>query len=527
MRRNIARTIVTSIAILAIVMSSSLMAAVRLPGFFNDNMILQRDIPAPLWGWADAGEEVTVEFAGQTKTVKTGADGKWMVKLDAMKASPEGRILKIAGKEIKNVVVGDIYICSGQSNMEWSTGGSVNAKEEIENANYPLIRLVTTPRLQIPTPQDDVKAQWEECSPRTIGRFSAVGYFFGRKLHKETEIPIGLINSSWGGSRIEPWIPPEGFMLVPELKQIADQVAASAPGSEAFKKRYLDFFNSLVSWLPKAKAAVAEDKRPPSPPSAPHSKGLPFGATGMYNGKVHALAPFGIRGAIWYQGEANGGEGVEYFHKMQALIGGWRRVWNQGDFPFYFVQLADFRGPNKNAGGGDGWAKHREAQRQSLTIPRTGMAVITDIGNERDIHPKNKQDVGLRLALWALANDYGKKNIVYSGPLYKGIKVEGNKIRVSFDHAGSGLMIGVRKNGLEPTKEAADGKLQHFAVAGADKQWHWADATIDADGKTVLVSCEAVAEPVAVRYAFAQNPQGANLYNKEGLPASGFRTDNW
>lgn len=527
MRRERTGMRVASIAALVVMMSSSIMAAVKLPGFFTDNMILQRDIAVPLWGWADPAEEITVEFADQKQTTKADKDGKWMVNLKAMKACSEGKILKISGKELKNVVVGDIYICSGQSNMEWGLERSINGKDEIAKATYPLIRLATTPRQSVPDPKDDINAAWQECSPKTAGRFSAVGYFFGRKLHEELEVPIGLINSSWGGSRIEPWIPPEGFDLVPELKEISDALKATRPDSPVFKKMYLDYFKRIEDWKAKAEEALANNQQPPAAPAIPKPASAPFGSTGMYNGKIHALAPFAIRGAIWYQGESNGGEGVEYFHKMQALIGGWRKIWGQGDFPFYFVQLADFRGGNKNPAGGDGWAKHREAQRQSLTIPHTGMAVITDIGNERDIHPKNKQDVGLRLALWALAKDYGIKNLVYSGPLYKGLKVEGSMIRLSFDHTGSGLMVGERKQGLEPTKEATEGKLQHFAIAGADKKWHWADATIDADGKSVLVSCDAVAEPVAVRYGFAQNPIGANLYNKEGLPASSFRTDDW
>ena len=238
---------------------------------------------------------------------------------------------------------------------------------------------------------------------------------------------------------------------------------------------------------------------------------------------VAPLAPFAIRGAIWYQGESNGGEGEEYFHKTQALVNGWRKLFNP-ELAFYWVQLANFQGANENPAGGDGWSRIREAQRKALTIPHTGMAVITDIGEAGDIHPRNKQDVGFRLAHWALNQTYGKSDLVASGPLFKEAKVEAGAIRISFDNVGGGLMVG-KKEGLEPTKEVADGKLARFAIAGEDKQWHWADATIDGD--TVVVKSDKVEKPVAVRYAYSMNPDGANLYNKEGLPASPFRTDDW
>jgi len=238
---------------------------------------------------------------------------------------------------------------------------------------------------------------------------------------------------------------------------------------------------------------------------------------------VHPLEPFAMRGAIWYQGESNGGEGESYYHKTKALVNGWRELFNP-ELAFYWVQLADFRQPNDNPAGGDGWAKIREAQRKALTIPHTGMAVITDIGEANDIHPRNKQDVGWRLAQWALHQTYDRKDLVPSGPLYKCCKVEKDAIRITFDNVGSGLMVG-EKTGLEPSKEVSDGQLKRFAIAGADKQWHWAEATIDGD--TVVVKCPDVPEPVAVRYAYTMNPAGSNLYNKEGIPASPFRTDDW
>jgi sialate O-acetylesterase len=251
------------------------------------------------------------------------------------------------------------------------------------------------------------------------------------------------------------------------------------------------------------------------------------GWSGMYNAMIHPFVRLPIKGALWYQGESNGGEGETYYHKMRALIGGWRQQWGQGDFPFYFVQLANFQNATEDPAGGNGWAKLREAQRKSLSIPNTGMAVITDtvpLAEANDIHPRNKYDVGLRLARWALNRDYGQKDIEVSGPLFKALKIEGNKARLVFDHSGSGLMVG-KKEGRTPAIENKEGKLKRFAVAGADKKWFWAEAIIE--NHTVVVSSPEVTEPVAVRYAFSMNPDGANLCNREGLPASPFRTDNW
>jgi sialate O-acetylesterase len=322
-----------------------------------------------------------------------------------------------------------------------------------------------------------------------VAGFSAVGFFFGRRLQEELGVPVGLVGSNWGGTRIEPWTTLAGFQSVPELAEIAEQVEARQTKAKQGEE-------------------VKVDGRTPS---------------AICNAMVYPLAPFMMRGAIWYQGESNGTEGESYFHKKQALVNGWRQLFNP-NLAFYWVQLANFREPNDQPAGGDGWAKIREAQRKAMSMPHTGMAVIIDIGEAKDIHPRNKQDVGWRLAQWALHQTYAKKEMVPCGPLYGGHKLEADAIRVSFKHVGSGLMVG-RKEGLQKTKEVVDGKLQRFAIAGADKNWFWAEATIDGD--TVVVRSPEVARPVAVRYAYSMNPVGANLYNKEGIPASPFRTDNW
>ena len=480
-------TILFSVALLQIG-SVSLRAEVTLPSIISDGMVLQQQMATPIWGWANPGERVTVSINQQSKSVAADAGGKWMVKLDPMEANAEGTKLKIQGSntvEVKQVLVGEVWICSGQSNMEWSVANSLNAKEEIAGADHPMIHLFNVPgHTTSDKPKDKCPGQWEVCSPQSVRGFSAVGYFFGRRLSQELKVPIGLVGSNWGGTRIEPWVSLDGFRSVPELsKQAADVEKLWSEGGK------------VGSGTPSA----------------------------IYNAMIHPLAPYAMRGGIWYQGESNGNEGISYHHKKTALINGWRKLFNP-DLAFYWVQLADFRTSNEKPEGGDGWAKLRDAQRTSLNIENTGMAVIHDIGNAKDIHPRNKQDVGWRLSQWALHQNYGRDDLVPAGPLYKSQKIEGDTIRLSFDHVGKGLMVG-KKNGLEPAQEDENGTLGRFAISGADKVWHWADAVID--GNTVVVSSKEVSKPVAVRYGYTMNPRGANLYNKEGIHASPFRTDNW
>ncbi|MCY3023685.1 MAG: sialate O-acetylesterase [Planctomycetota bacterium] len=508
--------------------SASVEGAVRLPHIFGDNMVLQRDKPVPVWGWAGTGETVKVKFGGQEKSATPDDTGRWMVRLDAMQANKTGQEMTVTGENtitFKNVLVGEVWVCSGQSNMEFGVGGSLNGPAEAKAADIPVIRHIKIPYVHYAFPQSDCNAAWQVASPATIGGCTAVGFFFARELVKELDVPVGLIDSNWGGTLIEPWTCPEGFAAVPELKDISQRVEAASLGSGAVQKQFAEYLARVKEWVPRAEKAIAAKQPPPSLPGEPTGlAGDQQQATRLYNGKIAPLVPYAIRGALWYQGESNGGEGESYVHKTRALVGGWRQVWKQGDFSFYWVQLANFQksDPNKPEMG-DGWARVREAQLKALSIPNTGMAVIIDIGAANDIHPKNKQDVGKRLAAWALAKDFGKK-IEYSGPLYQKCQVEGNKMRITFDHADSGLLIG-EKSGLDPVKEAPDGKVKWISIAGEDKKFFWADAVID--GKTLLVSSDKVPNPVAVRYAFAMNPQGANLYNKDGLPASPLRTDNW
>lgn len=460
------------LAVVACAASTS--AAVKLPSVIGDNMVLQRGEAVPIWGWDDPGTQVTVTLGDSKLTGKADDQGKWCVQLPAMTAGGPHTMTVVGTTRVTvaNILVGDVWLCSGQSNMEWSVGNSNNSQEELAAADHPRIRHIKIPHVPAETPQADVASGgWQVCSPQTVGGWTAVGYFFARHLQQELDVPVGLIGSNWGGTRIEPWTPPVGFQQVPALKDIADK---------------LDSF-------PAKKADGAINHQSP---------------LALYNGMIAPLVPYGIRGALWYQGESNNGEGMLYFEKQKALIGGWRAIWNKPDLPFYFVQLAPYRygGDPKNLAGI--W----EAQTATLSIPYTGMAVTVDISNLTDIHPRNKQDVGKRLALWALAQLYGKSDLVYSGPLYKSMAVEGDKIRLAFDHVGSGLV-------------SRDGQpLNWFTIAGEDKNFVPAQAEID--GATVVVSADSVAHPVAVRFGWTQEAE-PNLSNKESLPASPFRTDKW
>jgi sialate O-acetylesterase len=456
--------------------SPAAFAELKLPAMFTEGAVLQQGMPVPVWGWADANAEVKVSFAGQSKSATADGNGKWSVKLDKLKANKQAADLTVAaGGEslsVKNVLVGEVWFCSGQSNMEWVVSNSVQP-DEVKPDELAMIRHIKVPRVRAQEPASDFNGKWEVCNKKNVGAFTAVGFYFAYQIQKKLDVPVGLIGCNWGGTRIEPWTPPAGFDKVEELD----------------------------------------------------AKSLKDTST-MYNGMVAAVEPYAIRGALWYQGESNGSEGESYYHKMRALVAGWRATWKQGDFPFYFVQLANYQKPNPNPEGADGYAKLRDAQLKAMQdIPKTGMACIIDVGEAGDIHPRNKFDVGKRLALWALAKDYGVKDLVYSGPIYKSMNVEGDEIELTFDHVGGGLMA-AKKTGpqsIEAPKPAET--LEGFAIAGADKKWVWATAKIEGD--TVVVSSPDVKEPVAVRYAFSMNPDKANLYNQAGLPASPFRTDGW
>lgn len=462
-------------------------AELKVANIFGDNMVLQQEMPIRVWGWAEPGATVVVGLTdlinGAASSVTAGDDGKWFTQLPARSAN--GRTLElqvVSGDEkveFTNILLGEVWICSGQSNMEWRVKQAANATAEIASANHSSIRFFDVPKhVKQNEPQKDAQAaDWKVCSAQTIPGFSAVGYYFGRELSKKLKVPIGLLGTNWGGQRIEPFTPPSGFKQVPQLD---------------------DYVQDLKQGKYKG------------------------GATQIYNGMVAGLTPLSVRGAIWYQGESNANDGLRYNYLKEALVKGWRSEFQNEDLSFYWVQLADFgRGHTGNPAGG-GWGPVREGQRRALRVRNTGMAVIIDIGAEKDIHPRNKQDVGYRLAQWALAKNYGK-DVVPSGPLYKSHSIDGNKVRISFDYVGSGLMV-ADKGGqffLDPVKATPEAAINEFALQDTDGNWHWAKAVID--GESVVVWSDDVTKPRNVRYGYDSNPK-INLYNREGLPASPFTT---
>jgi sialate O-acetylesterase len=487
-------------------------AEVKLAGVFGDHMVLQCDQSVPVWGWADPGENVTVTFADQTQKTTAGADGRWSVTLDALK--PGGpHVLGVQGKntlERTDVLVGEVWLCSGQSNMGMTVGGVKDKDAEIAAANHPKLRMLTVDRKPAQEPQADCAAKWQVSSPATVAGFSATAYFFGRSLQEKLGVPVGLINSSWGGTPIQAWTSQKAQLATPELKPIVEgyERAAANYDPEVAKKRYEKQLADFPAAVAKAKA---EGKRPPNKPrppvpprESPNSPGL------LYNGMIAPLVPYAIRGAIWYQGESNAGGAKLYGLQLRTMIAEWRSDW-KSQFPFLSVQLPNFMAPQQQPSETGGWPLIREQFLQSLAIPQTGMAVTIDIGEANDIHPKNKQEVGKRLAQWALAKTYGK-DVVACGPLYKAMRKDGGKIVLEFDYADGGLAV----------RDGA--KLKGFAIAGEDKKFVWADAKVE--GKTVVVSSPEVKAPAAVRYAWANNPD-CNLINQAGLPASPFRTDTW
>jgi len=491
--------------------AGAVFADVKLPAVISDNMVIQRGKKTPIRGWAEPDEQIMVGVSWHSMAwgINADKDGKWAFEMTPpTTAGPHE--MTISGKntiKIKNILVGEVWVCSGQSNMQWSVRASANAEQEIAGADYPDIRLFSVERKVAEQPQTDCVGSWSLCSPQTIPGFSAVAYYFGRELHKELNVPIGLIHTSWGGTPAEAWTRRGALESVPDCAPILERFDEAMAKYPEAKKKYDEDVNK---WKEAAEKAKAEGKNPPRRPRAPFGPGNPHSPAGLYNAMIAPLIPYSIAGAIWYQGESNAGRAYQYRKLFPAMITNWRQDWGQGNFPFLFVQLANFMAVDPDPVD-SAWAELREAQLMTLASPNTGMAVIIDIGEANNIHPKNKQDVGKRLALWALAKTYGRR-LVYSGPIYKSMRIEGNKIILDFEHVGGGLAA----DGDEP--------LKGFAIAGTDRKFVWANAKIN--GNTVVVSSDKVSEPAAVRYGWANNPV-CNLYNKEGLPASPFRTDDW
>jgi sialate O-acetylesterase len=627
-------------------------ASPRLPRIFGDNMVLQRNQPIPVWGWADPGEKIVIQFSKQVQTLKTGVDGRWQTRLNP---EPAGGpyTLTISGHariSFANVLVGEVWVCSGQSNMEMPIAGwgKINHyQQEIEAADYPEIRQFKVPNTVSQVPVDDVTGgEWKICSPETAGDFTATGYFFARELYRQLHVPIGLLNTSWGGTMIETWISRESLEGSAEFKSVMTSIASTDPAAvakqktdklqktiealqgvstpdentESWKNPELDDSRwprmklpglweqqgmgleelDGIVWFRKTFLVGEEDAGKPAllelgkiddsddsyvngtrvgglknqynelriyhiaagilkpgknilavrvedtgggggiygePGSmqlsigdrpisltgqwafrvasvmATNSSGPNSAPTLLYNGMIHPLIPFAIKGVIWYQGEANTGRAYQYRKAFPLMIQDWRKQWGEGDFPFYFVQLASFNSSNGDSEHGSGWAELREAQSLTLSLPNTGMAITTDIGDAHDIHPKNKQDVGKRLAAIALNNCYGK-TMEFSGPIFESMQTSGNKLILRFTHVGSGLLVKDRY-----------GYIRGFELAGEDRQFHYAKAYLE--GNSVVVYQDSIATPVALRYGWTDDAGEANLFNKEGFPASPFRTDQW
>jgi len=513
--RRLQLSVLAIMAATSLVLVSPASAKVKLSHVFGSHMVLQRDQPIPVWGLADPDEKVVVKLGDQPAVTATADKaGAWRVDLPKMAAGGPFTLSVAASNTVTfdDVLVGEVWLCSGQSNMEWVVAGSLNPQEEIAAADYPRIRHIKVPKLTASQPAGDFPGEWQVCSPSTAGGFTACGYFMARELQKKLNVPVGLINSSWGGTRIEPWTPPVGFAGVPALADIHQMVAKADPRSAEYKQGVGKYLDQLEGWTGAARQAVAQEKLVAPMPEFPASF-VPMGAranphgqpTTLYNAMIHPLVPFGIRGAIWYQGESNHVEGKLYTEKMKALIQGWRQLWGS-DFPFYYVQIAPYvYGAENPAVLAEFW----EAQSAALAIPNTGMVVPSDIGDYKDIHPKNKQEVGRRLALLALKNVYGQRNLVASGPTFHSMAVEGDTLRIRFDNVGGGL---ASRNGKP---------LDWFEIIGKDSDWTKADAKIDGD--SVVLSSEKVKGPVAMRFAWDKSAE-PNLMNKEGLPASAFRS---
>ena len=482
---------------------------------FNNEMVLQREMRVPVWGKGIPDEIIAVEIDKKKYTATVDKDGKWMLETRAL---PVGGpyTMKISGAKkvitLKNVMSGDVWICSGQSNMQWTVARSNNAKKEIAAANYPNIRLFQVRRTVSAKPLDKVQGKWAKCTPATVKYFSAVGYFFGRDLYKSLKtVPIGLIHSSWGGTPAEAWTRHDYLDAEPMLKKIfirhEQRLDAFPKSLERYKKQLAEYKKKIVAARKSKTKAKKRLRRPRYPYSAKH----PHRPSGLYNAMINPLVPYGIKGTIWYQGEANAARAYQYRTLLPVMIKSWRKSWNQGDFPFLIVELANFSRVYEHPVNSH-WAELREAQNMTAAkLPACGVASAIDIGETRDIHPKNKQDVGKRLMLAALKIAYDK-DIVFSGPTYKSRKIDGDKIILTLDNIGGGL-------------RAHNGNLQRFAIAGKDKKFVWARAVIK--GSTIIVSSPKVKKPLAVRYAWSNNPEGCNLYNKEELPAIPFRTDTW
>ncbi|MCC9641800.1 sialate O-acetylesterase [Rhodopirellula sp. JC740] len=481
-------------------------AELMLPSIFGDSMVVQRDEPVHVWGWTEPGQEVRVQLGDRAASGKANGEGRFDVSVPALPAGGPYELTVKADetKTFTDVLVGEVWICSGQSNMAWSVRSANDPDLESLSANYPEIRLISVPQVGTQEPQRDFKGQWAEATPETVKDFSAVGYFFGRQLHQTLDVPIGLIDNAWGGSAAEAWVPRD-------VLEADGKYESMLAGWDNRMAKY-DYDALLEAWKEKQKAWVEKGRKGIAPRRPRDDSAGNHRPANIYNGVLLPTIGYTMRGVIWYQGESNAGRAYEYRDLFPLMIQTWRDQWGQGDFPFYWVQLADFRS-EVDEPTDSSWAELREAQTMTMSrLPNTGEAVILNLGESADIHPKNKQDVAKRLARWALAKDYGY-DLPYRSPTYRDAEFDGNKAIVRFDHVGAGL-------DTFDVNEAIG-----FTLAGEDQKFVRANAKI-VSKDTVEVTAEGITNPVAVRYAWADNPV-CNVQSKEGLPMTPFRSDDW
>ncbi len=507
--RNVSKSITIIIFSVISLYSATALSDVKLPSVVGEGMVLQRETVVNIWGWADPGEQVGVLPGWSAKKVykdTAGPDGKWMVEVATPSAGGPYEITVKGNNEItlKDVLIGEVWVCSGQSNMQWTLANSKSWEQEKANTDIPSMRLFKVALKPSQTPLDDCDGSWKKSDQQSASVFSGVGYFFGKYIHERLGVPVGIIQSAWGGTPAEAWMQVDIIESDEEFSPIIDMWTDFIAREDEFKKQYEQ---QLEEWKLKVEKAKSEGKNPPRRPFEPGPLRVQNRPAYLYNGMIKPILNYTIQGAIWYQGESNAGRAYQYRRLFPAMIANWRQSWGLGEFPFYFVEIAPFNYGTDGVG-----AEIREAQFMTLkSSPNTGMASTMGIGNCEDIHPTNKRDVGKRLALIALANTYGHNWLVSSGPLYTHHRIEGEKIRLFFNHAGSGLVF-------------EDGEPGGFEICGPDKKFHPARAIID--GSTVIVSSDNVGEPVAARYGWRNCPE-ASLYNRESLPASSFRTDDW
>ncbi len=488
-------------------------ADVKLPAIFTDHMVLQREMPLPVWGWADPGEEVAVVLGDQTHKATADAEGNWRVTLKPLSLG-EPQTLVVEGKnrvQVNDILVGEVWLCSGQSNMGMDVKNCLGADFDMAGAKFPNIRLISIGGPGSQTPAKDFKGHWDVCTPETVGSFSGVGFFFGRELHQILDIPIGLIDNAWGGSRCESWIRRDRLEADPLYEAMLARWKKTEDNYDIDKEK-AKIARLVKVWEVEAEAAEKADNPIPRKPKFRNRLVGQHRPANSYNTRLLPIIPFAMRGTIWYQGESNTPRAYQYREMFPMMIQSWRDDWKQGDFPFYWAQLADYT-PEAPFPGGSNWAELREAQTMAQDrLPNVGEAVIIDLGEASDIHPRNKIDVARRIARWALARDYGL-DFVYKSPRYESMEVVDGKIALHFKDVG------------EKLRTVDSRQVEGFAIAGEDKKWTWAKAKITGND-SIQVWSDAVAQPVAVRYGWANNPV-CNVYNAKGLPLTPFRTDDW